>query len=277
MRSASVSFAVWGLVALSAAGQEPGGRVNRVEIYNGATRTVRYNAPGLSPGESQSLRELERLENEAHFLREVDALKREYVASERSLEPVRRSVQRSLYGTDTTTTSLSGFATGSDYPTVVGSFGAYPAYPYRGFASAGTFGDRTTTNRSLENGVGDEGVLKAALARTIAQQATAEHAAAVSRAHELAVARASSPALRVAMGIPAEGRAARADGIRPVADDSSPVTLTLKGGETVRGVRVEEKGAWFTVTLAGGRQMRVRESEVVRIETAPGGVKPASD
>jgi hypothetical protein len=288
MRSASVSFAVWGLAALcfvnSVNAQEQRGRVFRTEIYNGGTRTVRYNAAGLSPGESQSLRELERLENETSYLRSLEELKKEYVASERVLEPYRRSVQQMEYGVDRTM-SVGGYAGGWGYnPGVYAGWGGFPsyavgAYGWGGYgAYAPMYGTRTVT-RSLAAGMGDEGVMKANISRTIAAQATEEYATIVDRSGERALARASaSPTLRVALGMPAD-RGTRPDGgTRPAAAaERTPVTLTLTSGETVRGVKLEEKGNWFIVTLAGGKTLRLRESEVSRIETAPSGTKPASD
>jgi len=281
MRRAFVSIAVWGLALLSvapASGQEPRGGVVRTEIYNGATRTVRYNSADLSPGEARSLQELERLENEISYLRDLDGVKREYVASERILEPHRRLVQQALYGVNVTGTSYTGYSGGA-YPTGVrgAGWGGY-GYGYGGYGDSITSGGGTTVNRSLSNGVGYEGALKTALATTIAGQATAEYALAVSSASDRALVRASgSPTLRVAMGLPADGRG-RADGaFRPVAGEvESPVTLTLASGEKVRGTRMDEKGNWIIVTLSGGRQLRLRESEVVRIETAPSGTKPAA-
>jgi hypothetical protein len=288
MRGASVSFAVWSLAALSfvntVSGQEQRGRVVRTEIYNGGTRTVRYNGAGISPGEAQSLRELERLENETSYLRSLEDLKKEYVASERILEPYRRSVQQMEYGVDRSM-GYGAFAGGYGYaPAVYAGWGGFPSYAvgtygWGGYAPYG-FGayGMGSESRSLATGMGgNEGVMKANIARTIAAQATAEYASAVDRAAERAVVRASaSPTLRVALGMPAE-RAPKAGGdIRTVATDS-PVTLTLTSGEVVRGQKYEEKGNWFIVTLSGGKTLRLRENEVARIETSPTGVKPASD
>src|SRR5262249_44909931 len=70
------------------------GDVPRMEVTNGATQTVRFFSLGLSPGESTTVREMEQLENELLFARDVQSLKRQYVADERSLETHRAEVQR---------------------------------------------------------------------------------------------------------------------------------------------------------------------------------------
>lgn len=257
------------LSALPVAAQTRNG-VSRIEIYNGGTRTVRYVATDASPGEAASLREMERLENETGYLRDLSDLKREYVVSERRLEPYRRLVQQTLYGIDTTGTTFSTFAA---YPPGAWGRGTWPfasvgAFPAYGAFPAAIGGDRSTVTRSLATGMGDEGVLKAAMAGVIAQQSTADYAATVDRSYDRAVAR---------IGGAREPRRLDSGAVRPAgAEDENGVVLTLKGGDQVRGTKLEEKGNWMIVTLPGNRQLRLRESEVVRIETTGrAGVVPA--
>jgi hypothetical protein len=62
-----------------------------------------------------------------------------------------------------------------------------------------------------------------------------------------------------------------------VSDETSPVTLTLKGGDKVRGESMRETKDWIILTREGGGEVRVRADEVVRVETTKkGAVKPAA-
>src|SRR5262249_41837415 len=89
-----------------ASGDGPGAAA-RMESYDGTRYSVRYFSKYRSPGESSTVRELERLENESAYLRNLQSLKEQYVASERLLETHRRLVQMQLYGTDTTRSAFS--------------------------------------------------------------------------------------------------------------------------------------------------------------------------
>src|SRR5260370_36525244 len=75
--------------------------VHKMEIIEGPNRTVRYFGGG-SPGERSALMDLERAENDLDYARNLQDLKRQYVNSERILEPQRRYVQEQLYGVQIT-------------------------------------------------------------------------------------------------------------------------------------------------------------------------------
>jgi len=261
------------LVSAVPANAQSRDRVARIEIYNGATRTVNYVAPDLSPGEALSLREMERLENETGYLRDLSALKREYAASERQLEPYRRLVQQQLYGISISDTATSSFVS---YPAGAWGRGGWGWAGGYGMGVPAVGGNTSAVTHSLANGMGDEGVMKSAMALAIAQQSTADYASTVDRAYDRAMARVSaSPALRASLRLPErrESGSIRTAG----SEEASPVVLTLKNGDKVRGTKMEEKGNWLVVTMPGNRTLRLRESEVVRIETAPsGGVAPAA-
>jgi hypothetical protein len=262
--------------------------VFRMEILNGTTRTIHYFGDSLSPGEAATMREAAAIENERAYLDDLSALKRQYVLSERLLEPVRRDVQRSLYGLDVTRTTFAtdygwgGLGFGGYTAAVAPGFNTYQynpwAYPYygTGFATP-VAGTTVQVNRSLANGVGDEGRMKEALARVVAQQATPEYVASLERAFDRVARRASaSPSLRVALGLPTADEARR-DRVRAAgAEEDRGVTLTLKGGDKVRGEKLQETKDWFILTREGGREVRVRAGEVVRVETTKkGGIAPA--
>lgn len=266
--------------------------VARMEIQNGPNTTVRYFADGASPGEAGTLRELERVENEASYARDLQGLKREYVLSERLLEPVRRGVQQQQYGLETSSTSYGGlggfgggygFAGGYGAGLPVAGYGFAGGYNYGGFTPgfSGGFAGVSTATRSLANGVGPEGRVKEAMAQVLAKQSDPEYAASLDRAADRVALRASaSPTLRAALRLPAHDAMRReSDGIRAVSDEMTPagaVTLTLKGGGTLRGTNMKEAGDWLTLDLPGGGKSRVRLAEVTRIDQGPArGVVPA--
>jgi hypothetical protein len=235
------------------------GSIHRMTITVGPNRTVHYFAPGLSSGELSSLRNLERAENEASFAEDLGAVRREYVNSEMRLEPHRRNVQQDLYGVSTVN-GYSNFAGGSFFGP-----GAYPyavpyAYPfgYNGFTS-GYFGGYTgTVARSLAFGMGDEGVFKNEMVKTIAAQATPEYLAGVGRRYDDALARvAANDRLAKGLGL------TKSD-VRPVAAEP-PVTVYLKGGEKVEGRLVRDDADWIAVETDKAT-VNVRRSEVTRVD-----------
>jgi hypothetical protein len=247
---------------IAQAQDRPASAAHRMEIYEGPNRTVRYF--GGAPADRATLLGLERAENELQYVQDLEALKRQYVNSERILEPQRRYVQEQLYGTSITFGSfnlLGGYGYGWGYG---GSGYAYPyAYPYAwagsgypGF-SGSLGGSNTTTTRSLAFGMGDEGRFKDAMVQVIAQQAAApDYAIGTYRNYFAAQdAAAASPALARALDLSAG--AAR-----------SGVSLTLKGGDRIEGAKVREDGDWYVVDQGGNREARVRKSEVTRIDQA---------
>jgi len=294
MRVTSVTLTVGALLLAAPAFAQPaGGKVTRTQIINGGTVTVRYSTAGLSPGEAQSVKDIERLENESNYLRGLNDLKREYVANERALAAQRLVTQQQLYGTNISRTGLSLPFTAPLYGRYgfggFGGFGSgfyggaaplYTGYGLGGYGLGGGAPGLTTTNRSLANGVGDEGSIQSSMAAALARQSSEEYAETVARSLDRVLVRASeSPNLRVALHLPAGRRPGTGDGgIRTVGDEvKSGVLLTLKSGEKVLGQKMEERGAWFLVKLKSGRTLRVRESEVLRIESGDGDViKPAA-
>lgn len=261
------------------------GRVHQMEILDGSRRTVRYFGDNISPGESSTLRELERAENEMAYLNELQALKTQYVVSERLLEPHRQLVQRQLYGVDKTTTSYGTVAAGYYGYSPSGSWG----FPSRGFGfgwgtNAGLTamgGDSTTQTLSVANGVGPTGPIKEAMAMVLSQQATPEYAAKIDRNYDMAVLRATaSPSIQTALRMPTTEEAQKEDGVyRRLSGEAVPagmVLLTLKDGEKVQAKKLTEKGEWFVIEKADGGQERIRQSEVTRIQGSGSGVVPAA-
>ena len=257
--------------------------VHQMEILNGASRTVRSFGINLSTGEVASLSDLDRLENEASFVHDVLALKRQYVLSERLLEPHRRLVQQDLYGRAVTTSNYGSVDTNVGYGSVgynygIGGFGV-GGYGYNSPASytTGSAGSQTTVVRSLAEGVGDEGALKANLATVIAKQAVPGYAASVAQEYRQATATAaSSPRLRAALRLPSADEMRAADYEAPIANR---VTLTLANGKKVIGTNLQEGKEWITLDRADGGTSRYRLAQVMQIDlpSTGGKVAPAVD
>lgn len=254
------------------------GKVSQMEIFDGLKQSVRYFGENLSPSENNTLREIERLENESLYVRNLQELKAQYVASERFLEPHRRLVQRQLYGVD-----LSRFSYGTSYLNYPNYGAGYYGYPYVFSGNVGAAvavaGESATESYSLANGVGSEGKIKEAMAMVLAQQSTPEYASSIDRAYDRVALRATtSPTLRAALNLPStEDARKERDGTR-LADAETGVTLTLKGGDKIHGREMSEKGDWFIINLLDGGQTRVRQSEVVRVDMAKTGkTVPAVD
>jgi len=261
------------------------GKVNRMEINNGLTQTIRYHGQNLSPGEDATLREMERAENEMLYVQNLQELKKQYVTGERVEEVNRRYVQHLLYGQEYFQSYGPWGFVGNLYPGFGGyawggfpwgAYTAYANYPYMGGAGfAGYFGGSggAGTARTLAIGVGDEGRMKTATAPVIASQATPEYATAALQAYDQVSARmADSSVLVRALPNP----------IVPVSYKNTTVRLILKDGDKVEGYALDEVKDWYIVKSVTGNRSnvtRVRQSEVVRIETGqlgtPGGIRPA--
>ena len=231
---------------------EPG--VHRLEIYNGAVRTVHYvTAPGTSAYDQASLRDLERVENEAALADQLVALRREYINNERLFENRRTNVQLLFYG----------YSSDLGYGGYPGAY--YLGYPY-GYYSY-PYGGRGGSSWSLAWGTGYEGAIKTEMAHTLATQATPEHTARVARQYDAALARfdSASPKIRAAVGIPEKG------GVRPAAtvpDAGGPeearlaapgtqVVVTRKVGTTtdkIEGKVVGETSGWLIVETSAGKR-----------------------
>lgn len=265
-----------------------GGTVHRLEIFNGLNRTVRYHGDNVSPGDALTLREMERLENETDYVQNLTALRQQYVVGERLSETNRRYVQRLLYGLDVTSNRYADLSGGYAYAGYAGAMPyVYPRGTWRGWGYgynsglSGAVGGSTSVTRSLENGVGDEGALKNAFATVIAQQANPEYAASLDRSYDRVVLRASaSPTLRAALRLPNSDDTLRERShIRQVANENVPgnaILFTLKDGEKLRGSRMQEDGDWFVIQVLGGGTVKIRQSEVVRIDAGPSNkIRPA--
>jgi len=283
--------AVLALAAGRAEAQAPDS-VHRMEINNGiSTRSYYFAGQNLSEGERIMLRDLQRTENEVGYSRDLLALRRQYVDSDRLLEPQRRAIQEQLYGNNITATGFGGYGVGyGDSPYgYVPPFVAAP-FNYGGYAfgygygapavglSSGPYfgvGAGSSVTRTLAVGVGDEGRLKDALAATVAQQATPEYAQAAMRSYNTAVARAaeSSGPIRAVLGIPGKPGTGIAEA---GSKDRPPVMVTLKGGDKIPGTSLKEDGDWYVVDSYGD-MVRVRKSEVLRIDTRDKKSKPESD
>jgi hypothetical protein len=239
-----------------------------MEIFEGPNRTVRYFSNG-SPGEQSMLNDLERSENQMAYLKDLQGLLRQYVRSERTIEPMRRYIQEQLYGTSISTGwyNTEGSVIPSSYGPGYGYGYAYPyAYPYNyggygyGGLTAYTGGSMTSVQRNLGFGVGDEGKLKDDLSQVIAQQAASpDFQAAVIRNYNTAMGQVSR-----------NERLARDLGVKsgPIAEagyEAAPVTLTLKNGDKVEGTTLDEDGDWYVLDKGKSHEERIRKSEVVRI------------
>jgi hypothetical protein len=277
-------------------------------IHNGSTTTVRYFPTGTSTGEDAVLRELENNENELAYLRDLQDLKRAYVHDDRVLEAKRFQINEALYGTNMF--GLSGFGYGGlgdigsgwwggrgvGYGMVPyygaggsGFVGGYPynglGYPYYGTGPAYGAGFRNliaapaTEARGANLGIGQEGVIKDALAPVIAREASSEYRARVARDHANTLATVErTPTLRVALGLPDRTRNGQPNPVhRAAATTAEPVVVTLQDGTTMTGEKMVENKDWVILTQKSGRKVRIRPAEVKRIEEAPSGVRPASD
>lgn len=266
-----------------------GGTVHRMEIFNGLNRTVRYHGDNVSPGDALTLREMERLENETDYVQNLTALRQQYVVGERLSETNRRYVQRLLYGLDVTSNRYGELSGGYAYAGYAGALPyTYPRGTWRGWGYgsggglSGAVGGSTSVTRSLQDGVGDEGALKNAFAAVIAQQATPEYAANLDRSYDRVVLRAStSPTLRAALRLPSSEDTLRErnDIMKWAGSPNDPgkdILITLKDGEKLRGSKVQEDGDWYVIQLVNGNSVKIRQSEVVRIDAGPGNkIRPA--
>lgn len=214
MRCASLLSLVVAVPFVAAAEPNTPGSVHKMVIYQGSHRSVHYIVTGdLSASDRQAARELERAENEANYVYDLQCLKHQYVASERVLEPIRRAVQQQLYGISISTRNFNsnygsyGYASPMFYGyTPVGfgwgGFGGYGggySSPLSGYTSSSA----TTVTRNLGYGMGNEGVLKNALVQVIAREATAEYAAAAATSyHDALATAAASPVLSKALSLP---------------------------------------------------------------------------
>jgi hypothetical protein len=250
---------------------EEHGFVHRMVIYNGPVRTVHYINRGLTPAEQAAARDLEHAENEAVLASHLLDLRIQYVADEQALEAHRRHMQRLLYGYSSETTAQAGVFAGPGY-------GYYPYYGYGGYWGRGWGGGwagyasvSSSAFNSLAYGVGDEGVLKCAMAQTLAGQATPEHAARTSQVLSAALARASQyEPFRAALGLrakepvpPEMSEAGVAAGAHVI------VTQTLDGKmNKVEGDFISSDKDWLVIQTKEGR-LRIPHAQVRGILERP--------
>jgi hypothetical protein len=171
-----------------------------------------------------------------------------------------------------------GYAGYPDYAGFGPTYGGFWGYGVvggpGGFGGAhGGASESMTETRSLASGVGDEGRIKQAMAQILAKQATPEYAASLDRSYDQVALRASaSPTLRVALRLPTTQDSLRErDRIRAASGEittQARVTLTLKDGEKIRGNKMREDKDWIIVEGVSGGTVKVRQSEVIRIDQA---------
>jgi hypothetical protein len=253
--------------------------VHKVEVYQGPNRIVHYVPSGdLSTSDRLAAYEMERAENDLAYAHNLQRLKQQYVNSERVLEPQRRYVQEQLYGTSISYgSSFANAIGGGGY----GGFGGRGYFPYvfggYGNGSIGNgFGGYAGSNalsvtRNLQFGMGDEGVLKNALAQSILADSSPEYAAAALRNYDTAVARAaSSPTLARALNLQ-KGTTTYA-AYEPTFTKGSNVVIWV-GNDKYAGTVKDDNAGWVVISTANG-EVSVRKSEITRSETP---AKPAAN
>jgi hypothetical protein len=248
-----------------AADNEP--RTHRLVIENGSSSTVHYISKDLSPGEESALRNLERAENGLAAAGQLMDLRSLYVKNELALERRRGQVNPLLYGYSSQH-SASAFAGGyadlGGYP--YGSFGAF-GYPYGmgGFGSAWGSSASSSALNSLAPGIGNEGVIKNEMARTLTDPSASAAYAQAARAYDAAVARVADTRVGKSIGLVAHEQVV-----------GPRVTLVMKkGNENIAGNLVNDDGEWITVDT-DKEEVTVRKADVDRITRVKSNVKPAS-
>jgi hypothetical protein len=264
-----------------AAAEPPPGSVHRMVIQEGANRSVHYITSGnLSTSDRQAASDLERTENELTYLRNLQQLKHQYVKSELSLEPYRRYVQGYLYGRQI---HSAGYAsTYANYvpngvygvPGTYGynrfyspySYGGYGYGGYSGMAYASRSAQSYSETRSLQYGMGNEGVMKNAIVGGIARQALPEYTAAALRDYQSAVARAAaSPVLSRDLNLPKS--AASVPSAEPAFTKGAKATIWV-GNEKYAGTVKDDLPGWV-VLQTDKAEVTVRKSEITRAEVPP--------
>jgi hypothetical protein len=274
------------------------GAIHRIELLSGPNRSVQYTFSGEVPTqEREAAVELQRAENELMYVQDLERLKQQYINGERAMEPVRRGVQRDLYGRSITTTGdISNYGgrygNGYGYGLYGGGYGLYGGglgfyggglgfyggglglygggmgYPY-GFGGLGNrsgfngyTGDASqTVTRSLQNGVGDEGRIKDAMAPAIAKQIEPEYASETLRHYERAVSRAvSMPMLAKTLSVPRTATAS-AD-YEPSYKKDSHVVLWI-GDDKYRGTVKADQPGWVVLDTEEG-EVSLRKSQIMR-------------
>jgi hypothetical protein len=235
--------------------------VHRMEIYNGPMRSVHYVYRGLSGSEAQAVRELEMAENEAILARDMLALRQQYVSGERTFDAQRRATQEQLYGFTESSASAAAF---SAYRRV-GEYGrTWGFFPFGGWGYGDGFSSGATASAfssadavSLGMGVGDEGVVKTAMAPIVAGQATPDYAAKANQYLTAATARAAaSPLVRDSLKLKAADAAYAGNVV---------ITRVLDGkSEKIEGKVLSEEGDWLILETPQGKR-RLMKSTIVDV------------
>lgn len=263
-----------------AAADPPPGSAHRMVIQEGANRSVHYITSGnLSSSDRLAAYDLERTENELTYLKNLQQLKHQYVKSEMSLEPRRRYVQEELYGRQIHSGSYA--STYANYlPNEIygvngawGYGGAYSpfyghGYGYPGMAYASRMASSSSETRSLQFGMGNEGVLKNAIVGVngIGRQASPDYLAAAVRDYQSAVSRAAaSPVLSRDLGL-SKSTTATSSG-EPTFTKGAKATIWV-GNEKYAGTVKDDLPGWV-VLQTDKAEVTVRKSEISRAEVPP--------
>jgi hypothetical protein len=263
----------------SRADEPSAGSVHRMVILEGPTRRVQYITTGnLSSSDRQATYNLERTENELSYLSDLQQLKQQYVTSERILEPHRRAVQLQLYGRQIRNSNYaSTYVNYSPYGSygypggLYGNFGgyyspfSYGAYRYPGSAYASVSSSANSEIRSLQFGMGNEGVMKNAIVQVMARQTSPEHTAAALRDYDAALSRASaSSILSRDLGLPKSSSSAPSAG--PSFTKGSTVTIWA-GNDKYVGTVKDDRPDWVVLQTEKS-EVTVRKAEITRSETS---------
>jgi hypothetical protein len=240
----------------------PPASVHKMTIFEGAHRRVNYITSGnLSTADQLTAYDLERAENELAYVRDLQRLKQQYAHSERIMEPQRRYVQEQLYGTQISYAGSSGYYGGYGgrgyYPYAFGSYGW--SRGFTGFAGSTSY----SVVRTLQYGMGDEGIVKNSIAPGMAREGSPEHAAFAVRTYDTVAARATaSPTLSRDLSLQ-KGPAYSTDHCLSFAKGSK-VTVWV-GNDKYQGTVKDDSADWV-VLQTGTSDVTVRKSEITRSE-----------
>jgi hypothetical protein len=262
------------------------GGVHRMTIYNGPLRTVHYVYTGDSSSEAASIRDLERAENDVALADQVQQLRLTYLRHERELENRRHQVQMLLYGySSETSAGLSGATGGLPAFAGYGPYGVTGGYFTPGYGIAGPaaadygYGagialagfSVSAGSNSLAYGVGDEGVVKTMLARTMPDLTAPDFSARANANLHAALSNASrSKGMQKAMGVSepiayAGGGYGAESQFGVARDDAVSVTMRLGGKEEqVKGTVLGEDHDWLRLRTDAGEET-IRKSDIMRV------------
>lgn len=242
----------------------PPASIHKMTIFEGAHRRVSYITSGsLSTADQLTAYDLERAENELAYVRDLQRLKQQYAHSERILEPQRRYVQEQLYGTQISYGGSSdyyggyGYGGRGYYPYAFGSYG-WPR-SFTGFAGSTSY----SVVRSLQFGMGDEGIVKNAIVPAMARESSPEHAALAVRTYDSVAGRAAASATLSRDLSLQKGPAYSTDRGLAFAKGSK-VTIWV-GNDKHQGTVKEDSADWV-VLQTGTSDVTLRKSEITRTE-----------